>query len=56
MKTFKVLVKMTSWLETHIVAADEEAAYEAADNMDGGEFSEYEASWAIEDITEIADG
>ena len=52
MKAFTVTVKMTSWLEVEVIAPDEETAYEIADNMDGGEFSEYEASWNIENVRE----
>lgn len=54
MKTFTVTVKMTSWLEVDIAAPDEDTAYAIADNMDGGEFTEYEASWNIENIREAS--
>jgi len=40
MKTYKIRVAMTTYLETEIEVEDEDQAWEAALNMDGGDFRE----------------
>ena len=53
MKKFKAIVKMTTWLEAEIEAKDEIEAYDIADNMDGGDFTEKNCSWEIDRVEEI---
>lgn len=50
MKKFKAIATMTTYAQIDIMAADEQAAYDIADAMDGGEFVDIagEGGWSIE--------
>lgn len=52
MKTYKVKVAMTTYLETEIEAADQDQAWDIALNMDGADFTEvpYSGDWNVTDV------
>lgn len=55
MKTYKIRVTMTTYLETEIEAEDKDDAWEIAVNMDGSLFTEVPNSdgWDVTDVIEI---
>lgn len=55
MKTYKIKVAMTTYLETEIEAEDQDAAWETALNIDGSEFTAvpYEGGWEVTDVIEL---
>ena len=55
MKTYKIRVTMTTYLETAIEAEDQDQAWDTALNMDGDAFTEvpYSGGWDVTDVIEI---
>lgn len=55
MKTYKIKVTMTTYLETEIEVEDPDQAWDIALNMDGSEFREIPNSgdWYVTDCFEI---
>jgi hypothetical protein len=54
MKTFKIRVAMTTYLETEIEAQDRDNAWDIALNMEGDAFTEilHSGDWKIMDVIE----
>lgn len=57
MKTYKIKVAMTTYLETEVEVEDEDQAWQAALSMDGGDFREIPNSgdWYVTDCFEIGE-
>jgi len=57
MKTYKIKVTMTTYLETEIEVEDEDQAWQTALNMDGGDFREIPntGEWNVTDCFEISE-
>lgn len=57
MKTYKIRVTMTTYLETEIEAEDQDQAWETALNMDGDAFTEvpYSGGWEVTDAIELSE-
>lgn len=54
MKTYKIRVAMTTYLETEIEAEDRDHVWDIALNMDGSDFTEvpYSGDWNVTDVIE----
>lgn len=57
MKTYKIRVTMTTYLETEIEAEDQDQAWETALNMDGDAFTEvpHSGGWEVTDAIELSE-
>ena len=57
MKTYKIRVAMTTYLETEIEAEDQDQAWEIANDMDGDAFTEvpYSGGWEVIDAIELSE-